>query len=282
LILEETIQHLDNNSTQNPMENDHDNCAQAGDFIQLTSPNKKNHFLELSVGGQLQTHRGTIQFDNIIGKPWGSEILTHTGSPYYLLNPSIHDLLLEIPRNTQIMYPKDIGFVLLRMGIGEGHTIIEAGTGSGALTTAFAWYVGSKGNVISYEIRTDMLNLARKNLERVKLATRVVLKQQDIRHGFEEKNIDAIFLDVHNAYDFIHHVRKSLKPGGHFGCIMPTTNQVSKTIEALRQYTFVLIDVCEIMLRYYKPVPGRLRPTDRMVAHTGYLIFARSGLSSKQ
>jgi len=264
------------------MDDGHDNYAHAGDLIQLTSPSKKNHFLQLSVGGHFQTHRGTIQFDNIIGKPWGSEILTHTGSPYFLLNPSIHDLLLEIPRNTQIMYPKDIGFVLIRMGIGEGHTVLEAGTGSGALTTALAWAVGSKGNVISYEIRPDMLKLARKNLERVKLVTRVILKHQDIADGFEERNIDAIFLDVHNAYDFILHVRNSIKPGGHFGCIMPTTNQVTRLIEALRQYTFVLIDVCEIMLRYYKPVPGRLRPTDRMVAHTGYLIFARSGISSKQ
>jgi tRNA (adenine57-N1/adenine58-N1)-methyltransferase len=264
------------------MDNDHNNYAQAGDLIQLTSPNKKNHFLTLIVGGQLHTHRGTIQFDNIIGKPWGSEILTHSGSPYYLLNPSIHDLLLEIPRNTQIMYPKDIGFVLIRMGIGEGQTVLEAGSGSGALTSALAWAVGSKGNVISYEIRPDLLKLVRKNLERLNLANRVLLKNQNINDGFEERNIDAIFLDVHNAYNFIHHVHSSLKPGGHFGCIMPTTNQVTLLIEALRQYTFVLIDVCEIMLRYYKPVPGRLRPTDRMVAHTGFLIFARSGITSKQ
>jgi len=264
------------------MENDHDNYAQAGDLIQLTSPNKKNHFLQLSVGGKLQTHRGTIHFENIIGKPWGSEILTHTGSTYYLLNPSIHDLLLEIPRNTQIMYPKDIGFVLIRMGIGEGQTVLEAGSGSGALTTALAWAVGSIGKVISYEIRPEMLNLVRKNLERLNLADRVLLKLQNIDEGFEERNIDAIFLDVHNAYDFIHHVRNSLKPGGHFGCIMPTTNQVTRLIETLRQYTFVLIDVCEIMLRYYKPVPGRLRPTDRMVAHTGYLIFARMGITANQ
>ena len=262
------------------MENDRAFFAQVGDLIQLTSPNKKNHFIQLKNSGQLQTHRGTIQYDDLIGKPWGSEIHTHTGSPYFLLKPSLHDLLLNIPRNTQIMYPKDIGFVLIRMGIGEGQTVFEAGSGSGALTTALAWAVGSSGKVYSYEIRPDMVALTKKNLERVDLTNRVIIKLKDLSFGIDETYLDAVFLDIHNAYDYISHVKKSIIPGGHFGCIMPTTNQVTKIIDALRQNMFVLIDVCEIFLRYYKPVPGRLRPTDRMVAHTGYLIFARSGFTT--
>lgn len=256
----------------------HLNFAQVGDFVQLTSPNKKSFYLVITPGRTLQTHRGTVKFDDLIGKPWGSEILSHTGSPFYLLNPSIHDLLMDIPRNTQIMYPKDIGYVLMKMDIQDGNKVIESGSGSGALTAALAWAVGHNGFIFSYDNRQDMVNLAQKNLERFGLDKRVKITLQDISNGFEEKNIDAVFLDIHNSYDYIHHVKRSIKPGGHFGSILPTTNQVIRMIEALRQNFFILIDVCELMLRYYKPVPGRLRPTDRMVAHTGYLVFSRHGI----
>jgi tRNA (adenine57-N1/adenine58-N1)-methyltransferase len=163
------------------------------------------------------------------------------------------------------------------MDIGEGNQVLEAGTGSGALTTALAWAVGEKGRVFSYDNREENLNLARKNLSRIGLETRVKFKPRDINEGFIENNLDSIFFDIYNAYDYIHHARSSLKPGGHLGSLMPTTNQVSRLIESLRQNKFLLIDVCEILLRFYKPVPARLRPSDRMVAHTGYLIFSRLG-----
>jgi tRNA (adenine57-N1/adenine58-N1)-methyltransferase len=162
------------------------------------------------------------------------------------------------------------------MGIGPGTTVIEAGTGSGALTTALAWAVGSSGKVYSYEIREEMQNLARKNLRRIGLSDRVVLKLGNIGDGFEEKDVDALFLDIPNPYDYLHFVRQALIPGGSFGCILPTMNQVERLLRALSQNHFVSLDVCEIMLRYYKPVANRLRPTDRMVAHTGYLIYSRT------
>jgi len=179
------------------------------------------------------------------------------------------------------MYPKDIGFILITMGIGPGQRVIEAGTGSGAFTTALAWYVGETGKVISYEIRPEMQKLARKNLERLGLEDRVTLKLQDIASGFNEEGVDAVFLDVPNPYDYVEQIRKALKLGGFFGCILPTTNQVARLLTALYHTDFAFVDVCEIMLRYYKPVPERLRPTDRMVAHTGYLVFARPVLPSE-
>jgi tRNA (adenine57-N1/adenine58-N1)-methyltransferase len=259
------------------LEFDKSQTAQYGDLILLVGPNKKRHIIFLNEGDKLHTHRGTVVLDELIGKPWGSEVITNTGGPFYLLKPSIYDLIMELPRTTQIMYPKDIGFILLRMDIGEGNQVLEAGTGSGALTTALAWAVGEKGRVFSYDNREENLNLARKNLSRIDLETRVKFKPRDINEGFIENNLDSIFFDIYNAYDYIHHARSSLKPGGHLGSLMPTTNQVSRLIESLRQNKFLLIDVCEILLRFYKPVPARLRPSDRMVAHTGYLIFSRLG-----
>jgi tRNA (adenine57-N1/adenine58-N1)-methyltransferase len=232
--------------------------------------------LRLKSGDQLQTHRGVLNHADLIGLPWGSKVYSHLGSSYLLLQPSIADLLIEIRRNTQIMYPKDVGFVLVTLGIGPGKKVLEAGTGSGALTTALAFSVGSEGHVYSYDSRPEMQQLAQKNLERVGLTEQVTFKTRDIIEGFDETNIDALFLDVPNPYDYIVQVRRALKLGGFFGSILPTTNQVSKLLIALHRENFAFIDVCEVLLRYYKAVPERLRPTDRMVAHTGFLIFARS------
>jgi tRNA (adenine57-N1/adenine58-N1)-methyltransferase len=255
--------------------------AQAGDLAQLVSPSNKIFIIRLTPGGQLQTHRGVVYFDDLIGQPWGSQVFTHKGSTYFLLQPSMNDILKEMPRNTQIMYPKDIGYILVIMGIGPGTQVIEAGTGSGAFTTALAWAVGPKGHVVSYEIRSEMQNLARKNLERLELDDRVTLKLKDISEGFDEQGMDALFLDLPNPYDYMQQVRQALKPGGYFGAILPTTNQVTRLLPALYQSDFAFTDVCEIMLRFYKPVHDRFRPTDRMVAHTGFLIFARPMLLVK-
>ena len=249
--------------------------AQAGELVQLVSPSNKVFIIRLVAGGELHTHRGIVYHDELIGKTWGSQIYTHKGSTYFMLRPSLSDLLKEIRRNTQIMYPKDIGYILVTMGIGPGTHVLEGGTGSGSLTTALAWAVGPQGRVTSYEVRQEMQNLARKNLEGLGLAERVTFKLRDIADGFDEQNVDALFLDVPNPYDYLEQVRHSLKPGGYFGTLLPTTNQVTRLLSALYRYDFGFTDVCEIMLRFYKPVDDRFRPTDRMVAHTGYLIFAR-------
>ncbi len=249
--------------------------AQFGDLVQLVSPSNKVFIFRLVPGAELHTHRGIVHHDELVGKAWGSQVHTHLGSIYFLLEPSLSDILKETKRNTQIMYPKDIGYILVTMGIGPGSRVLEAGTGSGALTTALAWAVGPQGNVYSYEQRPEMQNLARKNLERVNLLERVEFKTRDISLGFDEQNVDALFLDVPNPYDFLGQVRQSLKSGGYFGSILPTTNQVTRLLGALHQFQFAFVDVCEIMLRYYKVVSERFRPADRMVAHTGYLIFAR-------
>ena len=249
--------------------------TQPGDLIQLVSPSNKVFILRLKSGDQMQTHRGVLPHDELIGIPWGSQVHTHKGSIYFLLQPTLNDMLRELKRNTQIMYPKDIGFVLMSLNIGPGQRVMEAGTGSGALTTALAWVVGPTGQVFSYEAREPMQNLARKNLDRLGFMDRVTLKLRDINLGFDETGADALFLDVPNPYDYMAQVRQALKLGGFFGCILPTTNQVERLLPVLHQQYFAFVEVCEILLRYYKPVYDRLRPTDRMVAHTGYLIFAR-------
>lgn len=180
------------------------------------------------------------------------------------------------------MYPKDIGFLLLNMDVGPGKHILEAGTGSGGLTTALAYAVGAEGHVTSYEIRPEKQELAKGNLTRIGLESRVTFKIKDIQAGFDETNVDGLFLDLPNPEDYIHQSRAALKPGGNYGCILPTVNQITRLIPVLETNNFSFIQICETFLRYYKTIPQRFRPTDRMVAHTGYLIFARPIIPSLQ
>jgi tRNA (adenine57-N1/adenine58-N1)-methyltransferase len=161
------------------------------------------------------------------------------------------------------------------MGIRPGVRVIEAGTGSGSFTTALAYAVGDSGKVFSYEIKAANQESARKTLDKLHLLDRVELKVKDIGAGFDERNVDALFLDVSNPYDYLEQVKVALKPGGHFGCIVPTANQVIQVLVALRRSEFAFVEVCDVSVRFYKTEPSRFRPTDRMIAHTGYLVFAR-------
>lgn len=249
--------------------------AREGDLAELVGLRHKHFIITLQAGAKFETHRGVLLHDDLIGKPWGSQVFSHLGAPFFLLQPSLADLLVDLPRTTQILYPKDIGFILVTMGVGPGQKVLEAGTGSGSMTTALAYMVGEQGRVVSYEVRPDMQNLARKNLTRFGLASRVDFKLRDIEQGFDETDADSFFLDVPNPYDYIAQVRAALKPGGFLCCLIPTFNQVEKTLVAMRLHKFAFIEVCEILLRYYKPEPARIRPTDRMVAHTGFLVFGR-------
>lgn len=249
--------------------------TQAGDLVQLVGLRHKSFIFPLIPGGDFQTHRGVLKHDDLIGLPWGTQVFSHLGAPFFLLQPALADLLLDLKRNTQILYPKDIGFILITMGIGPGQKVLEAGTGSGSMTIALAYAVGAEGRVVSYEQREEMQKLARKNINRTGLASRVDFKLRDIQEGFDETDADAFFLDVPNPYDYIAQVRAALKPGGFFCGIVPTVNQAETLLRELRRNRFAFLEMCEVLLRYYKPEPSRLRPTDRMVAHTGFLIFGR-------
>jgi tRNA (adenine57-N1/adenine58-N1)-methyltransferase len=250
--------------------------AQQGDLAQLLGPRGNRMTVLLTPGDRIDTMHGIIQHSEIIGKQWGSEVSTHLGKSFTLLQPALDDLLRDIERNTQVVYPKDIGYILLSLGIGPGSQVLEAGTGSGALTVALAHAVGPTGRVYSYERRPDVQEMAKRNLERFGFAERVTLKTRDISEGFDETNMQAVFLDLPNAEVFLPQVKATLQPGGFFGSILPTTNQVSLLLSALKHNAFGYVEVSEILHRYYKPVADRLRPVDTMTAHTGFLIFARS------
>jgi tRNA (adenine57-N1/adenine58-N1)-methyltransferase catalytic subunit len=250
--------------------------AQLDDSALLVGRDRKSFIVRLKSGSQLHTHRGVLSHDDLIGTPWGTQLSTHLGYPFLFLRPSTDDLVRDLKRTTQIIYPKDAGYILMKMRITPGSRVVEAGTGSGGLTLVFAQAVSPDGRVYSYEVRPEMQELARKNLAQLGLADFVDFKQRDIAEGFDECDADALFLDLPNPWDYLAQAHSALSGGGFFGCILPTTNQVSSLIGALEEASFGLIEVEELLLRSYKAVPARLRPMDRMVAHTGYLVFARA------
>lgn len=250
--------------------------AQPDDLALLIGRDRKSFIVRLEPGAQLHTHRGVVAHDDLIGIPWGTQLSTHLGYPISLFRPSPDDLVRDLKRNTQIVYPKDAGYILMKMRVVPGCRVVEAGTGSGGLTLILAQMVMPTGRVYSYEIRPEMQQLARKNLGQLGLARFVEFKLRDIAGGFDERDVDALFLDVPDPWNYLAQAHQALGGGGFFGCILPTTNQVSRLIGALPEMDFGMVEVQELMLRQYKAVPARLRPMDRMVAHTGYLIFARS------
>jgi tRNA (adenine57-N1/adenine58-N1)-methyltransferase len=246
-----------------------------GDLVLLVSPDRKHYLIRLKHGAQWFSHKGSISHDDLIGQPLGRTLYTQHGYAYLALEPSTHDLIQELPRSTQIIYGKDAAQIVMRLSLYPGRTVVEAGTGSGGLTLILARTVMPTGHVYSYETRPDSYEIARNNLDDLGLCPYVTLYNEDITGGFHERDVDALFLDVREPWVFLDHVWTTLKGSGFFGALVPTTNQVSALLEGLESRPFGDISVEEVLIRAYKPVPARLRPEDRMIAHSAYLVFAR-------
>ncbi len=213
----------------------------------------------------------------------GTVVESHLGQKLFAFRPTPSDWVLHaVKRQTQITYPKEMGYILVRAGVVPGSVVVESGSGSGASTLMFAFAVGDNGHVFSYERRPEFSELAKRNLERAGLAHRVTFKLKDIAEGFDERDADVVFLDVREPWLYMQQATEALASGGTLVVLVPTTNQVSETLRAMHSFPLVDIEVSEILLRHYKPNPDRLRPEDRMVAHTAFLIFARKSAVNLQ
>jgi tRNA (adenine57-N1/adenine58-N1)-methyltransferase len=249
--------------------------ARPGDLVMLVSPERKRYLVRLVPGGSWFSHRGSVEHDALIGQPLGRTVYTQHGYGYLALEPSTNDLIQELPRSTQIIYGKDAAQIIMRLNLYPGRCIVEAGTGSGGLTLALARAVMPTGHVYSYETRPDTFEMAQSNLQELGLAEMVTLYNEDISGGFHETEADALFLDVREPWVFLDHAWNALKGSGFFGALTPTTNQVSELLAGLATRAFGDVSIEEVLIRPWKPVPARLRPEDRMLAHSAFLVFAR-------
>ena len=246
-----------------------------GDLVLLWSPKKGDSYLvRLTEGANQSTHLGHMKHDDLVGLSYGDPVSTSTGQAFFILKPSIGDYMRRIRRQTQIVFPKEAGYILLHLSIFPGATGVACGSGSGSLTVLLANMVGTGGRVVSYDRRPDFSALAKANCERWGVEDRVEFKVRDIEDGFDETGADAVFLDVQAPEEYLSQVRRTLAPGRQLGLIVPTTNQLVKLIPALEAESFVNIEILEIFMRRYKATAARLRPEDVMVGHTGFLAFA--------
>lgn len=251
------------------------NTINVNDYVLLVSAKQEQHLIQVKEKGAYSTKDGNLFFSDIVGKKFGSLVFTHLGAKYYVFKPTVTDFLKFIKRKTQVLYAKDLGFIILKLNIRSGIRMIECGSGSGSAATAFAFSLFPDGILYSYEARDEFMSLASENLKRLGLNDVVLFKNKDIESGFDEQDVDAVFLDVKYPERYITHAYNALKSGGSLCVFVPTTNQVVDVLKTLENTDFFMNEVVEIMLRNYKTVPDRLRPDDTMTAHTGFLIFAR-------
>jgi len=250
-----------------------------GDDVLLYLNRKRTYLVKVEKGKSFHTHKGFLQLDLLIGKPYGTRILSNTGTEFVILKPILSDYIFKSQRKTQITYPKDVALIVMFSGIGPGSKVVEAGTGTGALTTALAHYVKPDGRVYSYEIRPEFIQTATKNLRRANLLDYVELKNKDITLGIDETEVDAVVLDLATPWLVIPQAYSALKGSGTLVSFSPTIDQVVKTVEALQQNNFIDIETIECIMRRMQTERGKTRPETLMTGHTGYITFARKALS---
>jgi len=249
----------------------------SGETVLLIDKRGRKWLVIAQKGRKFSLDVGEIDLEDLIGKTPGSSITTHLGKKLWILRPTLEDLIMKYRRPTQIIYPKDLGYLLIKSGIGRGSIVVEAGTGSGVLTTVLAWIVHPEGHVYSYEVREEFIEIAKRNLERSNLLEYVTIKQADVTQGIEEKNVDAVFLDFGEPWKAIDTAYDALKGGGVIAVITPTYNQAEKVVEAMGD-RFIDIETVEIFLRKILVRKGKTRPNTRMIGYTALLTTGRKVL----
>jgi tRNA (adenine57-N1/adenine58-N1)-methyltransferase len=225
---------------------------------------------------KLHTHLGILDCESLVGREFGFKAKTTMGDELLILRPTIEEMIMKFSRRTQVIYPKDMGLIALKLGIHSGSSVVETGTGSGATTALLAYLVMPSGHVYTYDVREDFQEVARKNLEKLGLADYVTFRTADARVGFEETGIDAGVLDVGDPWEVLGSMKRSLKPSAPIAAVTPTTNQAEKLVQRMKEEGFVSIETVEILMRRLEARVGMTRPSGTMVGHTAYLTFGRT------
>ena len=255
--------------------------AEGSDVFLYLDP-RRTYLVTVEPEKSFHTHKGYIQLGELIGKEYGTRISSSMDIEFVALKPNLRDYIFKSNRRTQISYPKDIALIIMYSGIGPGSRVVEAGTGTGALTSAIAHYLKPDGKVYTYEMRQEFQKNAKKNLERAGLLDYVELKEGDVTEGIEEKDLDAVILDMATPWLVIPHAYGALKGSGTLVSFSPTIDQVVKVVEALEDYGFVNIQTVETLIRFMQIARGKTRPQTVMTGHTGYLTFARKAVNVPQ
>jgi tRNA (adenine57-N1/adenine58-N1)-methyltransferase len=250
----------------------------AGGPCMLHDAKGRRYLIELVPGRQFHSHRGMIEHDELIGAVDGSVHLTTLGERYVALLPTLADYVLKMGRRATVSYPKDIGAILVAGDIGPEMTVLEAGTGSGGLTMALARAVGPTGRVVSYERRADHAAVAARLIAGFSgtVPDQVDLRVGEVEEAFDDVSPDRVVLDLPEPWHLARLAASRLRPGGVFLCYLPTVPQVQTVVDELRASGgFFAVETFEVLHRQWV-IDGRsVRPSHRMVGHTGFITTGR-------
>jgi len=249
-----------------------------GEVIVLVDKVGRRHRVRLRAGERHSLHSGLIQHDDLIGRPEGVVVTTQMGARLLAVRPTFAEQVTGRRRQTQPIYPKDLGAILVGADIYPGARVLEAGTGTGALTMAALRAVGADGEVVSYEAREEFLEAARRAIVDTmgSLPANLTLKLGDVYLGVEEREMDRVLLDLPEPWQAVSGARAALRPGGILFAHCPNVSQVQRFFDCLREVRgFGMLEAYELLQRGWTVRGRSMRPSHRMVAHTGFLCFAR-------
>lgn len=248
-----------------------------GDYIYLHH-SKTNFMIPFQVGNTFSSHKGNIKLEE--GMQYGDRYLTQTGEEFALLRPSLIDLMMKVKRRTTIIYPKEAGMIILELGVECGSRVIEIGTGSGSLTILLSRLVGSEGKVYTYERREEHHEIALKNVRKFGKPENVefYLRDDVDSTGFGVTETDALFIDVPQPWELVQSAYDALKMGAAVGVLSPNIEQIQKTVDTMSEIGFTRFRCLEILMRNIRVEKNKTRPFNRMIGHTGYLLFAQKAV----
>lgn len=248
-----------------------------GDPVLFIDQKDREYLRNLTPGKRIHIHGGWLESDQIIDQPDGLVIRNTAGETFRVMHPTFAQLIPNLPRKAQVIYPKDIGPILLWADIYPGSTVIEVGVGPGSLSMALLRAIGSAGRLISYEIREDHAQMATENVNRfLGCPENWTVKVADATAGFEERGIDRMTVDMPEPWLLVDHAAEALRPGGVFLGYIPTVLQVKQLADTLQAHpNFDIVQVSETLQRFWHVRQLSIRPEHRMVAHTGFLVSAR-------
>ena len=230
----------------------------------------------LTEGDDFHCHLGWISHADVIGSPVGGWYTTSRGQVLLGIRPTLGDYVRLMPRGPQVIYAKDLGNIVSMADIFPGATVVEAGLGSGALTTALLRAVGPNGRVVSYEINPEVVGKAKSNVESVTADTsRWDVRIGDITEGIGDDRVDRVVLDMPEPWRAIDAAASAMDTGGIMLSFLPTILQVHELVLALQDDgRFARVETVETMLRSWSVSRRSVRPAHRMVAHSGFITTA--------
>jgi tRNA (adenine57-N1/adenine58-N1)-methyltransferase len=241
--------------------------------VLLVDSKQRRYLVRLVAGGEFHSHTGVTAHDDLIGREEGTTVRSSSGARYTALRPTLAEFVLKMPRGAQVIYPKDLGPLLMMADIKRGSRVLESGVGSGALSMTL---LRAGASVVGYELRSDFAARAQENVSSFlgeDMPFRV--EERDVYAGIDETDLDRVVLDLPEPWRVVKHAEAALHTGGILVAYLPTIGQVALLRDALDHSAFAMADTIEVLQRSWHVEGQSVRPDHRMVAHTGFLTSAR-------